>query len=147
MVKTDEVRSNDARAGTRELRFTVPGEPVPKQMGVIFRGRVTKGGRVKAYEDTVRLYARLEITRARWVTTADDRYAVELVVFVADHRRTDCDNLSKSILDGLKWAAFPDDSQVTDLLVRKRVDPSRPRVEVTITRLASSTQRNPGEKP
>ena len=145
MQSVGAIRQDSARP--RELRFTVPGEPIPKQMGVMIGGRVTKQRRVKGWEDTVRIFAQLAMAKVRWVTTAEDRYAVELVVYVADHRRTDCDNLSKSILDGLKWAAFPDDSQVTDLLVRKRVDPSRPRVEVTITRLASSTQRNQGEKP
>jgi Holliday junction resolvase RusA-like endonuclease len=135
----------DGRTGPvdeRVLKFVVPHEPVPKQLGVVMgRGRrVYKGARVAGFEMTVRTYCLRETMRCGWRAKNEERFAVELVVFVADLRRTDCDNLAKSILDGLKTVAFPDDSQVTDLLVRKRVDHEKPRVEITITRLSTYLQ-------
>lgn len=46
-------------------------------------------------------------------------------------KKPDCDNIAKIILDALNGIAYPDDSQVTCLLVMKRYSES-PRVEVTL---------------
>lgn len=123
----------------RVLKFVVPHEPVAKQLGVMMgQGRrVYKSARVSDFETTVRTYCLRETMRCGWRATKGERFACELVVYVSDHRRTDCDNLAKSILDGLKTIAFPDDSQITDLLVRKRLDAGNPRVEITVTRIGA----------
>lgn len=46
--------------------------------------------------------------------------------------KPDCDNISKVICDGLNKLAFRDDSQITDLIVKKRYD-EVPRVYVEIS--------------
>ena len=45
--------------------------------------------------------------------------------------KPDCDNISKAICDGLNKLAFRDDSQVVELIVKKRYGET-PRVEVSL---------------
>jgi Holliday junction resolvase RusA-like endonuclease len=117
------------------LRFTVAGDPVPKQPGIVRGTRVVKTQKVARYEMTVRLHALQHARRDRWTTTPEERFSVEIRAFVRDMRWIDCDNIAKSVLDGLKKVAFPDDNQVDHLIVRKAVDPVFPRVEITIQRV------------
>lgn len=134
-----EIRCGVNAPGGSALVFEVPGEPVPKQMGALIRGRVTKSTRVRSWEDTVRVYSAREVMRVGWRPDPEARYSVSLCFYIADHRIVDCDNLAKSTLDGLKrirggygWFVFHDDSQVDHLEIRKCVDRSRPRVAVEI---------------
>lgn len=46
-------------------------------------------------------------------------------------KKPDCDNLAKTILDALNGIAFKDDSQVTDLIIRKRYA-EKPKVVVVL---------------
>lgn len=46
-------------------------------------------------------------------------------------KKPDCDNIAKIILDALNGILYPDDSQITMLLVSKRYS-ENPRVEVTL---------------
>jgi Holliday junction resolvase RusA-like endonuclease len=116
------------------LAFTVPGDPVPAQMGRIgIGGKILVSGRVKGYRDKVRLHTRMHVQKQDWQRgDASARYAVTLRCFVEDNRVIDCDNLAKCILDGIKREAFHDDRQVVDLHVFKRVDRERPRVEIEV---------------
>lgn len=137
----------------KELRFTVPGPPQPKQ-----RARRGKGGRfytpkaTRAYEERVRVIAwraagweqpvpcRDWIQRKDpWLTTPEP-VAVEVAVFWPDARRRDADNVVKSICDGLqnKWPAdgvIADDSQVREFKVTTAIDRENPRVEVVVRML------------
>lgn len=48
-------------------------------------------------------------------------------------KKPDCDNIAKVVLDALNGIAFPDDSQITCLLVVKRYA-EKPRVELSLER-------------
>ena len=50
-------------------------------------------------------------------------------------KKPDIDNVVKIIADGLNQIAYHDDTQITDIIVRKRYS-DNPRVEVTITDLS-----------
>ena len=122
----------------RELRFTVPGPPRPKE-----RPRLGKGGhtntpdRTSGSESRVRLCAQAAASAIRWKPRAGDRYAVTLVVVVQDRRRRDMDNLAKGVLDAMNGGlAYRDDSDVDELHVFRRVDPAAPRVEVAVSVLS-----------
>ena len=118
------------------MTFTIPGDPVPAQMGALlpWGGIATRGqGRVRAYKDRVRLYTLRAVQLAEWdARNGAARYAVWLHVHVGDARVIDVDNCAKAILDGIKRTAFPDDRQVHELHVYKRIDRERPRVDVVI---------------
>lgn len=49
-----------------------------------------------------------------------------------DRRKRDVDNYSKGVLDGLNHRAFRDDSQIVELVLRKKVTPRKEGVQVTI---------------
>ena len=51
----------------------------------------------------MRIFAQLAMAKVRWVTTAEDRYAVELVVYVADHALQTATTSRRASSDGLKW--------------------------------------------
>ena len=128
----------------RVLTYEVLGEPVPAQMGAMIRGRdggwvnaKAGQGRVRAYKDKVRVFTMLACQKARWEASREAEFAVTLRAFVGTLRTIDCDNIAKAALDAIKGVAFPDDRQVVRLVVEKRLDRERPRVEVEIERLTS----------
>lgn len=100
--------------------FLVDGAPRAKQSF-----RYTKGGGytnpiTQAWQDTVALKAR-EAMAGRDPIPGD--VAVRLVFVMKTHRRVDCDNLSKCVLDGLSRIVFCDDHQVVNLHIVKHVYP------------------------
>jgi Holliday junction resolvase RusA-like endonuclease len=103
-------------------------------------GIATRGqGRVRQYKDKVRLYTLQAVQVQGWNgRDSGGCYAVSLRVFVGDARVCDCDNFAKALLDGIKHVAFPDDRQVHELHVFKRVDRERPRVDVMIETLEAT---------
>jgi len=56
---------------------------------------------------------------------------VLLELFMPDNRRRDVDN-TKGILDSMSKVLWEDDTQITDLYSRKRIDKENPRVELTV---------------
>jgi Holliday junction resolvase RusA-like endonuclease len=130
---------------------TVPGAPVAKG-----RARITtRGGFARAYtpaktaryEDLVRIaaYDRMNgrtpvmgqvtlcvtayVQIPKSMRKSDQRLAVEGLKHPVT--RPDADNYAKAALDGCNGILFKDDSQVTDLIVRKRYS-DRPRLVITM---------------
>jgi crossover junction endodeoxyribonuclease RusA len=113
------------------IAFTVPGDPVPAP-----RPRVTRSGGVftppkyEAYRDEVAWeYRRAQGRNGRPI---EGGVIVHATFFLRTRRRTDLDNLAKTILDALNGLAYKDDSQVCALAVRKLYDPDHPRVNVRV---------------
>lgn len=134
-----------ARESPDELRFTVPGEPVPSQMRTVLPG----GGvayskqveRSHQYRDHVRLRAMMAINASGWRAGSDQTFALEARVFLGNKRTFDLDNAMKALGDSLKGTVFPDDRQVFEMHAWKVQDAERPRVEIVVRRLPSSSDR------
>jgi Holliday junction resolvase RusA-like endonuclease len=111
------------------ITFTVEGVPRPKA-----RARRGAGGRwytpqaTKAYEEAVGWAARA----AGVHEPCDGGVRLDIVLWMPDRRRRDLDNCAKSICDGLNGIAYLDDSQVAELVVKRRIDGQRPRAEITV---------------
>lgn len=56
---------------------------------------------------------------------------VEMIFYWPDKRKRDVDNV-KGFIDAFNRIVWQDDSQITDLTLRKRVHASDPRVEITV---------------
>lgn len=95
-----------------QVRFTVLGKPVAKQRPKFGKGRVYTPGLTKQYEEAVGWAARGVIKEpfAGPVSVTIDAYI---------HRKMDCDNIAKSILDGMNGICYQDDDQVIELTVKK----------------------------
>ena len=122
----------------RVLRIVIEGEPVPAQMGAILpNGRVARKGteRVRAFKDRVGLLTMLAVNRCGWRSSQDHVYSMTARFFMGNARVIDLDNACKSLLDGIKGVAFPDDRQVIELHLYKQISRDKPRVEVTVERL------------
>jgi Holliday junction resolvase RusA-like endonuclease len=110
--------------------FTVPGPPVPKG-----RPRMTRAGhaytpaRTVAYEKLVRVCATGAMGGRDPI---EGRVDVAIDLFMPDRRRADIDNLAKGILDAGNGVLWRDDSQITQLVLRRDVDPENPRAIVTV---------------
>lgn len=94
---------------TSEIRFFVPGRPVPKQRHRTVKGRKYTPPETVAYARLVRLIANTAWPKP-W--PLDRRYGVEVVVTPADGRVGDGDNYQKAATDPLKGLAWKDDRQV-----------------------------------
>lgn len=138
-----------------ELRFTVLGEPQGKgraRVGNIAgRARMFTPAKTVQYENLIALMAQdamggaeqfagpvlLEVTmhcpvRASW---SKKKQAQALAGEMYPTSKPDADNCLKAVCDALNGVAWKDDTQVTDVRMRKRFSET-PRVEVIITPLA-----------
>ena len=60
-----------------------------------------------------------------------------IIVYYYDNYLMDIDNVPKPILDALKGVVFEDDSQVTDLICRKRYSPNNEFVSINVSEAPS----------
>jgi Holliday junction resolvase RusA-like endonuclease len=130
---------------------TVPGAPVAKgRARVTTRGRFARvytPAKTRHYEDLVRCEA-VAVMRDR--PPVQDAVTLSVTAYVAMPKslsrqkrsdavdgvlkpttRPDADNYAKAALDGCNGILFRDDSQVTDLIVRKRYS-DRPRLVIVM---------------
>lgn len=120
--------------------FTIPGRPVPKERPRMGRGRrVFTPARTKEYEHFVGNSCRAALAAWNlggrdWQTGAT--YKVEVTCYFKRGNTPDCDNLAKSILDGMNGIAYDDDRQVTWVSVMKCTGDER--AEVTVIRLSDA---------
>ena len=138
-----------------ELRFTVPGEPQGKgraRVGTIAgKARMFTPAKTVAYEGLIAMAAQQEMAGASQFTGP---VMIEVLMFHAIRpswskkkqaqaragdmypvMKCDADNCLKAVCDALNGVAWKDDTQVTDVRMRKRFSDT-PRVEVIITPLA-----------
>jgi crossover junction endodeoxyribonuclease RusA len=97
------------------LQVELPFPPSVNHYWRLWRGRIVISNEGREYRKTV---ARL--LRDRNVKPMTGQLAVAIAVFPPDRRRRDLDNLLKSVNDSLQHGgAFPDDSQIVWLLIKK----------------------------
>ena len=126
------------------IEFTVPGTPVPKGRPRFSRYGTYTPKKTADYEKLVKacylskckeikLYgaisARIEAYFPIPKSTSKKNRLLMLLGKIFHTKRSDCDNIAKSILDALNKIAYDDDGQVCILYVRKRYS-NVPRVEV-----------------
>lgn len=58
--------------------------------------------------------------------------SLEITAYFGDNRRRDVDNLGKFICDSLTGIIYEDDSQIMDLIIRKRFDKENPHLDLII---------------
>jgi len=116
------------------ITFFVDGEPRAKQS---FRAS-RKGGRgftpayIKAWQSDVGWCAQQALRRLEMIDPIEGNLTVELTFFLGDARRTDLDNLSKAVQDGLNNVAWIDDRQNITLILNKYICRERQGVLVKI---------------
>lgn len=122
-------------------RFTVSGDPVPKQRARVVRG---KDGKTRAFTPDKTKSA---LEQVAWSFRAaagsyepepDATYGIFALFFMGNRQRKDVDNLLKTVLDALNGLAYADDSQVVEVSARKSMvlnDPSAARTEVVVYRV------------
>ena len=142
----------------------IPGAPIAKG-----RPRMTKQGhaytpaRTRNYEADIRYQAiqrmkgRAKMEGALHVTVTAylpvpqswPKWKRELVtdhgVFIRHTSKPDADNLGK-IIDGLNGVVWKDDSQISDLWIRKRYS-NNPRLEITVEHDPYATHSKTTHKP
>lgn len=121
-----------------EIEFFVPGVPVGKARARVVKGRAFTPKKSKDYEKKVAYYAAIAMRRARAETFQG---AVEVQILaefpplkswskkqtelvnnseVRKETKPDIDNIAKSIADAMNGVVYVDDSQISDLICRKR---------------------------
>lgn len=105
-----------------EVSFTIAGEPVSKA-----RARFTNyGSKTRAYTPQKTLNAEQAVAWSfkaaggRLEPDAEVTFGVEVTFHNGTRQRRDVDNMIKLILDGLNGVAWVDDTQVMEVIGRKR---------------------------
>lgn len=120
--------------------FFVPGDPQPKERP---RARFNRGtnrvqvftpSRTRKYEELVASYCRQAASLVDWAYSADERFAVKLIVHLKDGRRRDIDNIAKAVLDACNGEAWEDDWQVVRLDVSRCLRHPEPGVWARVTK-------------
>ena len=111
------------------LQFFVPGRPVTKQR---FEAGHLLPERVKAWENTIRVYASNAMQFNPDFEKLTGSVRCELVILLPDRRKRDIDNLSKAVLDGCNGILWDDDTQINDLRLIKRYDKDNPGVHIRV---------------
>ena len=119
----------------REISFTIPGRPVGKE-----RPRVTKSGhaftpeKTRKAEQAIALLARVATSRVAAMHRPLAPYKVEIGIVWEDKRHPDIDNVAKCVLDAMNGVAYPDDADVSMLVVRAiGTSKQYPRVTVVVS--------------
>ena len=113
------------------ISFTIDGPPVPKPRPRPGR-KFFISKRAKDYQEHVGYCAMGTVFPDEW-PAKNGRFNVHLLCFFGDQRVRDLDNVAKSVLDGMNKLVWADDGQVDRLVVDRRFDKERPRVEVEIS--------------
>lgn len=117
--------------GREELKIVL--YEVAPSVNMIWR-HTTRGGFVRTYLSNE---GRAFKDRISAVVPKDHKpfegpLKVELELVFPNHIRRDIDNYSKGILDGLNHKAFIDDSQIQEMIIRKRVEKNQPQIHIII---------------
>jgi Holliday junction resolvase RusA-like endonuclease len=98
------------------IRFSVPGNPVPKQSFKMGHHGGYTPARIKAWQSAV-------ADTAGYYFEGNAPYTkpleVSLSFYLPTRRRMDLDNLSKAVLDGMNGIIYGDDKQIVILHLSK----------------------------
>jgi len=114
--------------GPLGYKFTVRGEPLPKERPRVLRGHTYTPRRTLEAERGVREAASLAGVRPR-----RGPVMLSVVFYRSTRRRVDLDNLVKLVQDALNGYAWEDDSQIEALSARKVLGWASPCTEIEIT--------------
>lgn len=123
-------------------RFTVTGNPIPKQSFRYSKQRSYQPARLVDWQNMVGWAAKQHAPAEPEKGT----FVVRLRFYRKTKHRVDLDNLSKAVLDALEGIFWIDDTQVTDLFISKRYDPDNPRVEVELWKRRSKKSSTKSEQ-
>ena len=106
-------------------------KPLPPSTNHMY-GRTRFGGVYKTarYNSTKQDYGWLCKAQTRDFYTCP--ITLEITAFFGDKRRHDADNIVKVTQDSLTGILWEDDSQISDLIVRKRYSKENPRLELRV---------------
>jgi len=91
----------------------------------------------KKYKDKIREEASQHITGG----PTPGRVTMEIVYYFGDNRRRDVTNYEKPLLDSLSGLVYVDDCQISDIVLRKRMDKDDPRTVIKLWRIQDEENR------
>jgi Holliday junction resolvase RusA-like endonuclease len=109
------------------VKFTIPGNPLPKARARSGNGRHYTPQCTRNAESWVKLHA-----KKAGVPCLAGPLRVSLVFARKDAQPCDIDNLAKLVLDALHGVAFANDRQIVHLAATKLVDRDNPRTEIEL---------------
>lgn len=114
-----------------DITITIPNNPISVNHMYGSRGTMRflkKEG--KEYKKDV-----ATIANVKCPAPIDGDVGMEIVYYFKDRRRRDVTNYDKAPLDAMSGIVYHDDKQITDIVLRKRLDKDVPRTEIRIWRL------------
>lgn len=114
----------------KNTEFVVKGKQVSKSNAYRIAGkRMYKTKQCKDWEAAITAAAsKAHGSKPVW----EGEVRVVIALYFADARRRDCDGPIKSLLDAMNKLCYKDDTQVSTILIQKKIDREDPRSEVSI---------------
>ena len=115
------------------VRCVVPGEPLSKQRPRLARN---KNGNVYTPKQTVEAEMDIQVCiRAATISLFPNdinKFGVRCLFVQKNSQRRDIDNMLKLVLDACNHLVWEDDTQVSEIMALKQIDPDNPRTEIVI---------------
>lgn len=123
--------------GPRSLLVDVviDGEPRPMSRPRVTRHSTYTPATARHAKSAVQMYLRAKIT----VPTRQE-VAVEVDFYLGNRRKCDIDNLWKLVSDAGNGVVWNDDTQIVEVLMRKRVDRANPRTEMRVWKISEESE-------
>jgi Holliday junction resolvase RusA-like endonuclease len=117
------------------IQFTLPFKLLSKPNSYRFgKGRCYSTPAITQQIKDIKFFALQSLPGPYWQPSIQP-WKVEINLYVSDKRRFDIDNTAKILLDCLNGMVWVDDSQVTLLIIRKRLGCAKTETEVILTEL------------
>lgn len=117
---------------TFDYEIFVDGEPRAKQS---FTVKTSKGRifgytdqRIKTWNDIIAMNVKQTFQREAFNCPLE----VNLVFYISNKRKIDCDNLSKLVLDSIQGIIYLNDNSIVDLHIHKRISKNKPGVLIQV---------------
>jgi Holliday junction resolvase RusA-like endonuclease len=120
------------------LVIHVPGRPVSWERDNVIGGKFIRPKSQRAAKAVIATAALIALTRrlgGRKAWSLEGEFELELWAWYPSRVFGDVDRLSGLYQDALEGLAYKTDRQISDLIVRRRVDAERARVELTVRRV------------
>jgi crossover junction endodeoxyribonuclease RusA len=101
------------------MKFRLPWPPTVNTYYAIYRGRKIMSQKGRDYKKTAQTKLHQMLIKGQIENLGDSNVSFHIRAFPGDKRKRDVDNILKALIDSCTGILFDDDSQITELSIKK----------------------------